>query len=223
MIRRILPIALCTLIACVALQASPLTVYFTGTCTDCTGFGVDGTVNAAITFADGYFYNINGAAVTSNLAYGDISNGTFTGVDDENSSISSFVYDGSNKQAKISTSAPYETFVNFGWEGENPFPGPQSVTIEWGNPEGISWDFSTVLNSLSSSGDWNLTRTDNNSGGHNTEDQGIDGSWSFTAPPPSPVPEPSTWTEMAGGLALLGILGAAGKARGTNFNFGGSE
>lgn len=212
MIRRLLPIAFCALLGCAALQASPLTVYFTGNCSDCVGLGVNGTVNASLTFANGYFYNINGPAEPTNLAYGDISDGNFTGVVTETSAVTSFIYDGSNKQAEISTTSPYEVFVNFGWEGENPFPGAQSVTIEWGNPEGISYAFSTVLNSLSSSGEWNFTITDNRSGGgHTTEDQGTDASWSFSPPPPSPVPEPATWAEMAGGLGLLGILGAAGK------------
>ncbi|MGH9518780.1 MAG: hypothetical protein ACRD2D_03990 [Terriglobales bacterium] len=212
MTRRLLPIALCALFACAALSASPLTVYFTGVCSDCVGLGANGTVNAAITFTAPYFYNIIGPIESTNLAYGDDVNGTFTGVDAQTSSIAKFVYDGSNVQPLISTTLPYSTLVNFGWNGQNPFPGAQSVSIEWGNPTGISWAFNTVLNSLNSSGDWSFVRTDN--GHRNTEDQGTHASWSFTAPPPSTVPEPATLAELAGGLSLLGVLGLTGKLRG---------
>lgn len=214
MLRRLLSVVVFAALAVVGSQASPITVYFTGTCTDCTGFGANGTVNASITFASAYFYNIVGPAESTNLAYGDSDgNGGFTGVDSQNSSIASFVYDGSNKQPRISTTLPFETEVVFGWNGQNPFPGPQSVTLRWGNPQGINYEFSTVLNSLSSSGDWSFSVA-NNGPGRVIEDQGTNAVWSFTAPPPSTVPEPATWGMMSGGLGLLGILGAAGKLRG---------
>lgn len=224
MIRRLLPIVLFALMACVALQASPLTVYFTGNCSDCTGFGVNGTVNASITFAPQYFYNINGTAESNNLAYGDLdSTGTeFIGQTLETTAVGSFVYDGSNKQAPITASNIIRFDAVFGWDGLNPFPGPQSFDIEWGSLTGISWDFNTVLNSADNgtSGTWNLSFTDNrpNGGGHQFMDKGTNASWSFSAPPPSPVPEPATWAEMIGGLGLLAMLGFAGKLR-----FGGAD
>lgn len=211
MTRRLLPFLLCALFACAALSASPLTVYFTGTCSDCTGLGANGTVNASITFAAGYFYNIDGPAESTNLAYGDFVDGTFTGVDTSTTSITKFVYDGSNKQALISATGFNSVDVNFGWEGKNPFPGPQSVSLTWGDPASISYEFDTVLNSLSTSGDWSFNRIDNNQ--RITEDQGTNAVWSFTAPPPSTVPEPATLAELAGGLGLLGALGLAGKFR----------
>jgi len=219
MTRRFLPVALFALLACVGLQASPLTVYFTGNCSDCTGFGANGTVNASITFAPQYFYNILGAATTNNLAYGDLnSTGTdFIGQTQETSAVGNFTYDGSNKQAPITASNILRFDAVFGWNGENPFPGPQSFDIEWGSLTGISYDFNTVLNSANNgtSGTWNFSSTDNRSGGggHQFMDQGTNASWSFTAPPPSTVPEPATWAEMIGGLGLLAMLGFAGKLR----------
>jgi len=213
MSRRLLPIAIFALLACAALQATPLTVYFTGACGDCTGFGANGTVNASITFASGYFYNISGAATPLNLAYGDYVNGTYVGSNTETSAISQFEYDGSNKQSAIGTTAPVSSDVQFGWFGTGTgFPGTKSVRIVWGNTtSGISYEFDTIANSLSSNGDWSFTVVDNRTGGRTTEDQGTSGTWSFSAPPPSPVPEPATLAEMAGGLGLLGLLATAGK------------
>jgi len=201
------------------LQASPLTVYFTGNCADCTGLGANGTVNASITFASQYFYNILGAANSNNLAYGDLnSTGTsFIGQTQETTAVGSFVYDGSNKQAPITASHILRFDAVFGWEGQNPFPGPQSFDIEWGSLTGISYDFNTVFNSANNgtSGTWNFSITDNNTGGggHQLQDHGTNASWSFSAPPPSTVPEPATWAEMIGGLGLLAMLGFAGKLR----------
>lgn len=215
MTRRLLPLALFALLTC-ALQATPLTIYFTGTCSDCVGTGAGGTVNASITFASNYYYDIYGAAESNNLAYGDVSNGSFTGIDFTTSSITSFIYNGSNIQPQISTSSPYFLSLNFGWGGTGTgFPNAKSATIEWGNPTGTSYDFNTIGSATSAYGDWSFSRTTNTGPCTNrcSEDQGTNGVWSFTAPPPAPVPEPATWAEMAGGLGLLGFLGLAGKLR----------